>query len=603
MCDRTTSLTDPTADFVLSDLLTVTEDLIDFSINVLDTIRIQSHFNDRNRRISLAMQLQDASNAQKTDFKTVENSSKPCTVPTTLKYDLSLYLDRILQACKRTKANLMLLRVSCIRSTNTTLLLVASTNVRVEQLNKKVQLLTRLVKENGGEFQTKKKKKKKSLSKTQIDENPSLFRLCRRCSKRTFLETIILCALTSFLFGWHVHEKAILISIIPLSLLAFDSREHARYFLLLSTFGGFSLFPLIFTGPEIPIKIALFVAYTTFLFYTLGEVHGDRGSTCTLPLLNQLETLSIILLIPLCLYVECFHTVLHIDRILPFLPLLLISIYCSFFIMYCWIRLHTIEAHQEDELTAVESTVKFKMTALTTDDHPNTLLDHQWISSDQAVEYWKVIKERTDNQLRDFSLLFTPTLSPGLVAKQYRYKILLVGCGKTSLIRALMGKEFSTINAQPTIGIQTTNIYWPVRVNQPNKPTYLFRLDFWDVGHTSSTRFDYIDKDSVDSLDMILFVVSAADRESFNELPTLIEQKRSQCSTSRSFVSLVFVTKFDQLAVLTENDAKEFQAKYKIPVYLFSSTYSNMRLATSYLNLIAEKLYRRDLQLTGQVLT
>jgi hypothetical protein len=98
--------------------------------------------------------------------------------------------------------------------------------------------------------------------------------------------------------------------------------------------------------------------------------------------------------------------------------------------------------------------------------------------------------------------------------KQYRYKILLVGetgkvlfiyiliskfedcigCGKTSLIRALMGKEYSTINTQPTLGIQTTNIYWPVRVNQPNKPSFMFRLDFWDVGHTSSTRFDYIDK-------------------------------------------------------------------------------------------------------------
>ncbi|CAF2386392.1 unnamed protein product [Rotaria sp. Silwood2] len=243
------------------------------------------------------------------------------------------------------------------------------------------------------------------------------------------------------------------------------------------------------------------------------------------------------------------------------------------------------------------------MTSSTTDNHPNTFLDHQWISSDQAAEYLKTIKERTDNQLRDFSLLFTPTFSPGLIVKQYRYKILLVGCGKTSLIRALMGKEFSTINAQPTLGIQTTNIYWPVRVNQPNKPIYLFRLDFWDVGHTSSTRFDYIDKDSVDSLDMILFIISAADRESFNELPTLIEQKRSQCSTNRSFVSLVFVTKFDQLAVLTENDTKEFQAKYKIPVYLFSSTNSNIRLATFYLNLIAEKLYQRDLELTGQVLT
>ena len=65
----------------------------------------------------------------------------------------------------------MLLRVSRTRSNNTTLLLVASTNVRVEQLNKKVQLLTRLVKENGGEFQTKKKKKKKDVSKIELDEN------------------------------------------------------------------------------------------------------------------------------------------------------------------------------------------------------------------------------------------------------------------------------------------------------------------------------------------------------------------------------------------------------------------------------------------------
>jgi hypothetical protein len=67
----------------------------------------------------------------------------------------------------------MLLRVSRTRSTNTTLLLVASTNVRVEQLNKKVQLLIRLVEENGGEFQTKKKKKKKDLSKIKLDVNVS----------------------------------------------------------------------------------------------------------------------------------------------------------------------------------------------------------------------------------------------------------------------------------------------------------------------------------------------------------------------------------------------------------------------------------------------
>ncbi len=69
----------------------------------------------------------------------------------------------------------MLLRVSRTRAANTTLLLTASTNVRVEQLNKKVQLLTRLVKENGGEFQTKKKKKKeKTESKPKTEKTKPL---------------------------------------------------------------------------------------------------------------------------------------------------------------------------------------------------------------------------------------------------------------------------------------------------------------------------------------------------------------------------------------------------------------------------------------------
>ena len=181
MCDRSSSLTDPTADFVLSgflpvdpignylslslpDLLTATEDLLDFSINVLDTIRLQSHFNDRNRRVNLAAQLQEVADGL------VDTPNRTCTVTTTLKYDLSLYVDRVLHACKRTKANLLLLRVSRTRATNSTLLLVASTHVRVEQLNQKVQLLNRLVKENGGEFPTKKKKKKKEPSKTQLEE-------------------------------------------------------------------------------------------------------------------------------------------------------------------------------------------------------------------------------------------------------------------------------------------------------------------------------------------------------------------------------------------------------------------------------------------------
>lgn len=42
---------------------------------------------------------------------------------------------------------------------------------------------------------------------------------------------------------------------------------------------------------------------------------------------------------------------------------------------------------------------------------------------------------------------------------------------------------------------------------------------------------------------MIIFIVSAADRENFNNLPKLIDEKRQQSSTSRPFTSIIFITK------------------------------------------------------------
>lgn len=75
-----------------------------------------------------------------------------------------------------------------------------------------------------------------------------------------FVATTTLCAYASFLFGWHVHEKAILLVIIPFSLIALKDRRHLGAFRPLAVAGHVSLFPLLFTTPEFPVK----VAYTIF---------------------------------------------------------------------------------------------------------------------------------------------------------------------------------------------------------------------------------------------------------------------------------------------------------------------------------------------------
>jgi alpha-1,3-glucosyltransferase len=75
---------------------------------------------------------------------------------------------------------------------------------------------------------------------------------------------LTLCGYSSFMFGWHVHEKAILLVLVPLryesihtfvaisfskerSLLAAESDAHLRTFVLASVAGIYSLFPLLFT--------------------------------------------------------------------------------------------------------------------------------------------------------------------------------------------------------------------------------------------------------------------------------------------------------------------------------------------------------------------
>lgn len=84
-------------------------------------------------------------------------------------------------------------------------------------------------------------------------------------SYRSFVCALTLSGYTSFMFGWHVHEKAIMLVLVPFryvglvgtgnrkflialrSLIAAENHAHFRTFVIASVAGIFSLFPLIFT--------------------------------------------------------------------------------------------------------------------------------------------------------------------------------------------------------------------------------------------------------------------------------------------------------------------------------------------------------------------
>ncbi|OCT93293.1 hypothetical protein XELAEV_18016359mg [Xenopus laevis] len=170
---------------------------------------------------------------------------------------------------------------------------------------------------------------------TLISILPSVFQLWRKPQGPSgFLRCLILCALGSFMFGWHVHEKAILLAILPLSILSVTSAKDAGIFLVLSTTGHFSLFPLLFTSPELPIKVLLMLIYTVFSISSLRAMFRRERA-----LLSWLETLYLWGLVPLGAFCEVVYPLTPWHQHLPFVPLLLTSVYCSLGVSYSWVRL------------------------------------------------------------------------------------------------------------------------------------------------------------------------------------------------------------------------------------------------------------------------
>ncbi|KAF8913794.1 glucosyltransferase [Gymnopilus junonius] len=189
-----------------------------------------------------------------------------------------------------------------------------------------------------------------------------LVKLWRSPSYKSFLTALTLSGWTSFLFGWHVHEKAVLLILIPLSLLSAERHAYFRTFIIASVAGVFSLFPLIFTPAESIIKVTYSALWITAVYLPLSRRVYEYPISILYVIMDTLEKVYLSGFPFLMLFVSVFP--LARSRPSPgpsameFLPLMATSIYCAIGLVWSFMRLGYIYLQEETKYQGQLSEIK-----------------------------------------------------------------------------------------------------------------------------------------------------------------------------------------------------------------------------------------------------
>lgn len=195
---------------------------------------------------------------------------------------------------------------------------------------------------------------------------PCIIQIWRRPQQQHITQWVAYAYTCGFMFGWHVHEKASLHFVIPLSLVAIVSSEDAGHYIILSIVSCYSMFPLLYEDEEYPVKVLLLIVHgavmwRSFSLYcsnenarghlscgypSLAKVRPDLQSHLIAIFCNKENTKSGLvgklghLYIWGMIFAEIWGRFLHpylLNNKLPFLPLMLQSIYCSLGMLYSYI--------------------------------------------------------------------------------------------------------------------------------------------------------------------------------------------------------------------------------------------------------------------------
>jgi len=178
---------------------------------------------------------------------------------------------------------------------------------------------------------------------TLLSMAPVLYAVWRRPNAKTFLPAALYVMMCSFMCGYHVHEKAILMVSIPLCLVSLDSTAHAHLSLFLNLTANASLLPLLPNMQETPIKLALLCMHCILLYVVLNtelkvyqSLHHFKQSGLNLNLSLNPTSLYLFGFVAL----QLFYSVLQ-PLLLPryqFAPLMLFSVYSAAGCLYAWFK-------------------------------------------------------------------------------------------------------------------------------------------------------------------------------------------------------------------------------------------------------------------------
>ncbi|KAK4744249.1 hypothetical protein SAY87_010561 [Trapa incisa] len=183
--------------------------------------------------------------------------------------------------------------------------------------------------------------------------SPSLINVWSKPQPKSFSRWVAFAYTCGFLFGWHVHEKASLHFVIPLTVLAVQNLEDAMHYFLLSIVSCYSLFPLLFERQEYPIRVLLLLLHSLLMWLGFSYLYRKTELCEATVAANKLGgphkasssgefkicSMTRIYLFGLVI-IELYGQFLHpylLGNDLPFLPLMMISTYCALGMTYSWI--------------------------------------------------------------------------------------------------------------------------------------------------------------------------------------------------------------------------------------------------------------------------